>query len=126
LPIDAFFNMCFLRVDCIQNKCSRLSQFLNLLLNNAEKAPFQHFACKFTVGVFDTNCNLLPVSLKPVAIMPPISTTPAVPVGKFTAGVVNTGDKFSTGLVDTGCKFVVDTGGKFAVGVIDTAVVHLD
>ncbi len=31
-----------------------------------------------------------------------VSTTPAVPVAKFTAGVVYTGGKFSTGVVDLG------------------------
>ncbi len=37
-----------------------------------------------------------PVSLTPV------STTPAVPVAKFTAGVVDTGGKFATDVIDTG------------------------
>jgi hypothetical protein len=46
--------------------------------------------------------------------LPPESTTPAILVGKFTAGVVHTGGKCATGVVDTSGKFptlVVDTGG---------------
>ncbi len=31
--------------------------------------------------------------------LPPVSTTPAVPVAKFAAGVVDTGGKFDTGVV---------------------------
>ncbi len=34
--------------------------------------------------------------------MPPVSTTPAVSVAKFAAGVVDTSGKFATGVVDTG------------------------
>jgi hypothetical protein len=41
--------------------------------------------------------------LTPVANLPPVSTTPAVPVAKFAAGC-----KFATGVFGTG---VVDTGG---------------
>ncbi len=40
--------------------------------------------------------------------------TPAVPVTKFTAAVIDTSGKFATGVVDTSGKFaasVVDTGG---------------
>ncbi len=37
-----------------------------------------------------------------MAKLPPPSTTPAVMVAKFVAGVVDTSDKFSTGVVDTG------------------------
>jgi hypothetical protein len=55
----------------------------------------------FATGVIDTGGNFLPVF-----------TTPAVPVAKFAAGVVDTIGKFSTG--------EVDTGGKFATGVLDT------
>jgi hypothetical protein len=43
-----------------------------------------------------------------------VSTTTVVPVGKFTAVVVDTSSKFSTGVADTSEKFstrVVDTGG---------------
>ncbi len=29
-----------------------------------------------------------------------VSTTPVIPVAKFVAGVIDTGDKFATGLVD--------------------------
>jgi hypothetical protein len=43
---------------------------------------------------------------------PSVSTTPVVPVGKFTAVVVDTSSKFSTG--------VADTSGKFSTGVVDT------
>jgi hypothetical protein len=38
----------------------------------------------FATGIVDTGGNLLPVS-----------TTPAVPVAKFAASVVNTGGKFA-------------------------------
>ncbi len=41
--------------------------------------------------------------------MPPVLTTLAKLVEKFSAGVV-----------DTGGKFAVDTSGKFATGVVDT------
>jgi hypothetical protein len=56
--------------------------------------------------------------------LPLVSTTPASPVAKFAAVVVDTGGKFATGVVDTSGKFassVVDTGGKFATDVIDTS-----
>ncbi len=43
---------------------------------------------------------------------PLVSTTPVVPVGKFTAVVVDTSSKFSTD--------VADTSGKFSTGVVDT------
>ncbi len=49
-----------------------------------------------------------PVSLTPVAN----STTPAVPVAKFAAGVIDTVGKRVVG--------VGDAGGKFATGVVDT------
>jgi hypothetical protein len=34
--------------------------------------------------------------------LPLVSTTPAVPVAKFSAGVTDTSDKFATAVVDTG------------------------
>ncbi len=61
--------------------------------------------------------------MTPLANLPLVSTTPAVPVAKFAAGVVENGGKFATGVADTGGKFaagIVDTGGKFATGVVDT------
>jgi hypothetical protein len=42
--------------------------------------------------------NLLPVSFN----LLPVSRTPRVPVGKFTANVVDTSAQFATGVVDTG------------------------
>jgi hypothetical protein len=45
---------------------------------------------------------------------PSVSTTPAVQVGKFIAGVIDTGGIYAIGVVDTGGKFpilVIDTGG---------------
>jgi hypothetical protein len=42
--------------------------------------------------------------------LPPYNETCGI-VGKFAAGVIDTGGKFAT---------VVDTSGKFAVGVVDT------
>jgi hypothetical protein len=36
-----------------------------------------------------------------------VSTTPAIPVAKLAAGVVDTGGKFATGVLDTGGKFAV-------------------
>jgi hypothetical protein len=42
------------------------------------------------------------VSATLVANLPPISTTPAVLVANFAAGVIDTGFKFATGVVDTG------------------------
>jgi hypothetical protein len=47
---------------------------------------------------------------------PSVSTTPVVPVGKFTAVFVDTSCKFATG--------VADTSGKFPTGVVDTGGVH--
>jgi hypothetical protein len=50
--------------------------------------------------------------------LPLVSTTPAVPVAKFAAGVLDTGGKFVTG--------VVDISGKFATDVVDTgSAIHL-
>ncbi len=54
----------------------------------------------------------LSLVLGPLANLPPLSTTPAVPVAKFATGVVYTGSKFDTG--------VVNTAGKFSTGVVDT------
>jgi hypothetical protein len=45
----------------------------------------------FATGIVDTGGNLLLVSI-----------TPAVPVSKFAASVVDTGGKFASGVVDTG------------------------
>ncbi len=81
--------------------------------NIAEKAPFQHFACKFTADYVDINGNLPLVSLTPAANLPlvslapvanftPVSTALAVPVGKFTPGVVDTGGKFTASVVNSG------------------------
>ena len=53
-----------------------------------------------------------PVSLIPVANLPPVSTTQAKLVAKFAANVVDTGDNYVAGFVDT--------SGKFATGVVDT------
>jgi hypothetical protein len=53
--------------------------------------------------------------------LPPVSTTLAKLVEKFSAGVIDTGGKFDTGVDDTGGNFangVVDTVGKFATGVV--------
>jgi hypothetical protein len=61
---------------------------------------------KLVAGVVDTG----PVSLTQVANLPLVSTTPAVLVAKFVAGVIDT------------C--VVDTGSKFATGVVDTSGKH--
>ncbi len=43
-----------------------------------------------------------PVSLTPVANLPPVSTTQGELVAKFAAGVVDTGGEFAAGVVDTG------------------------
>jgi hypothetical protein len=45
----------------------------------------------FAAGVADTGGNLPPVSLTPVANLPPVSTTLLKLVAKFAAGVVDTG-----------------------------------
>ncbi len=45
-----------------------------------------------------------PVSLTPVANLPPVSTKLGKLVAKFAAGVVDTGGKFAAGVVDTGGK----------------------
>ncbi len=55
--------------------------------------------------------------LTPVANLPPVSTTLAVPVAKFAAGVVDNTGKFATG--------VVDTCGKLPPVSLIPAVVHL-
>jgi hypothetical protein len=47
---------------------------------------------------------------------PPVSTTLAKLLEKFSAGVIDTGGKFAAG--------VVDTGGNFAPGVVDTGGAH--
>ena len=46
--------------------------------------------------------TLSPVSLTPVANLPPVLTTQGELVAKFAAGVVDTVGKFATGVVDTG------------------------
>jgi hypothetical protein len=62
---------------------------------------------------------LPPLSLTPVANLPPVSTSLAKLVEKFAAGVTDTGGKVATG--------VVDTGSNFATGVVDTGgALHLD
>jgi hypothetical protein len=47
---------------------------------------------QFASGVIETGGNLPPVLFTPVAnfFLPLVSTTPAVPVAKFAAGVVDT------------------------------------
>ncbi len=63
-----------------------------------------------------------PVSLTPVANLPPAVKSHAELVAKFAAGEVDNGGKFAAGVVDNGGNFatgVIDTGGKFAT------VVHL-
>ncbi len=50
-----------------------------------------------------------------MAILPPVSMTPAANFAPSFASVVDTGGKFATGISDTGGKFatvVNDTGGK--------------
>jgi hypothetical protein len=42
------------------------------------------------------------VLLTPVANLQQVPITPELPVSKFSAGVIDTGDKFATGVVDTG------------------------
>jgi hypothetical protein len=65
------------------------------------------------------------VLLTLVANSPMVSKTPAVPVAKFSAGVIDTDVKFATSVGDAGGKYtagVVDTGGKFATpSVADTS-----
>ncbi len=62
---------------------------------------------KFAAGVVDTGGNLPPVSLTPVANLPPVSTAQGELVAKFAAGIVDTGGKFATGVNST-----KGTGGK--------------
>ncbi len=58
---------------------------------------------------------VLPVSLTSVANLPPVSTTPAVPVAKFASGVVDTGGKFTTDVVDTdGAPGLANISAKFS------------
>ncbi len=47
----------------------------------------------FATGVADTSGKLPPVSLTPVANLPPVSTTLGKLVAKFATGVVDTGGK---------------------------------
>ena len=49
-----------------------------------------------------------PVSLTPVANLPPVSTTEGELGTKFAAGVVDTGGKFAAGVVDTGGNLHLD------------------
>ncbi len=58
-----------------------------------------------------------PVSLTPVANLPPVSTTQGELVAKFASGVVDIGGKSAAG--------VVDTGGNLPPVKL-TPVVHLD
>ncbi len=50
----------------------------------------------------DTSGNFPPVTLTLLENLPPVSTTPAVPVTKFAAGVADTCRKFATSVVDPG------------------------
>ncbi len=55
--------------------------------------------------------------------MPLVSTTPAVPVAKLSADVIDTSGKFDTGVTETGGKFAtsdINAGGKFEAGVFTT------
>jgi hypothetical protein len=54
------------------------------------------------VNIYINFCLQIPVSLTPVANLPPVSTTLAKLVAKFAAGVVDTGGKFAAGVIDTG------------------------
>jgi hypothetical protein len=53
--------------------------------------------------------------LTPVANLPPVLTTPVIPIAKFAAGVIYTGGKFAISVV---------TGSKFAAGAVDAGVVE--
>ncbi len=44
----------------------------------------------------------MPVSLTPVANLPPVSPTLAKLVAKFVVGVYDTGGKIAAGVIDTG------------------------
>ena len=70
----------------------------------------------FAPVVVDT--GLLPVSLIPVANLPSISSTPAVPVAIFANGVIDICCKFATGVADTR---VFDTGGALRLGNISAS-----
>ncbi len=52
-------------------------------------------AWQIATGVVDTGGKLPPVSLTPVANLPPLSTLQGKLVAKFAAGVVDTGGKLS-------------------------------
>ncbi len=69
-----------------------------------------------------------PVSLTPVANLPPVSTTQGELEAKFAAGVVDSGGKFAAGVVDTGGNLpaVSLTPGANLPPVSLTPVVHLD
>jgi hypothetical protein len=72
--------------------------------------------CHFTIlkkklfNLLDTNT---PVSLTPVANLPPVSTTLGKLVAKFAAGVVDTGGNFAAGVVDTGAPLLANISANF-------------
>jgi hypothetical protein len=69
-----------------------------------------------------------PVSLTPVANLPPVSTAQGKLGAKFAAGVVDTGGKFAAGVVNTGGNLptVSFTPVANLPPVSLTPVVHLD
>jgi hypothetical protein len=54
----------------------------------------------FATGVVDTGGKLPPVSLTPVANLPPVSTRLAKLMEKFATGVVDTGGIFAAGVIE--------------------------
>ncbi len=76
-----------LRVPCKNNDKIKL----NILRCKIALKGQCHEIFAFVTGVVETGGKF-----------PPVSTTPAVPVAKFTTGIVDTGGKFATGVVDTG------------------------
>jgi hypothetical protein len=68
-----------------------------------------------------TSQGALLVSTTLVANLPPVSTTPAELVAKFSASGVDTGGNFVPGVVDTSSNFATGVVGKFAPGNFETS-----
>ncbi len=76
-----------LRVPCKNNDKIKLSTLCCKIVLKGQC----HEIFAFVTGVVETGGKL-----------PAVSTTPAVPMATFTAGIVDTGGKFAAGVADTG------------------------
>ncbi len=115
-PIKIRSTHCNCPARAVSGQCHEIFDFRFFFMNQFPPGPWVYqkgrfkFFWKFA-EIFAAQ-GTPPVSLTPVANLPPVSTTLAKLMAIFAAGVVDTDDNFAVG--------VVDISGKFAIGVIDT------